>query len=125
MNMIERLKQIRLHTGLNQREYAEKIEVNLSNYRSYEQGIRRIYPETLVKINQFTNVNLHWLLTGEGEMIISDNQIIDIDSDTRKILKSINSDRILKAVLYNLLFESPNDEQFMKQIELLKTIIKN
>lgn len=124
MNLPERLKQVRMKTGLSQKEFAEKIDVNLSNYSSYERGVRRIYPETLVKINNFLNVNLHWLITGEGKMLMDDNQDIDIDSDTRKILKSIKSDRILKAVLYKLLFESPNDEQLTKQIELLKTIIR-
>lgn len=126
MGLTERLKEIRLQTGLNQKEYAEKIGVNLSNYSSYERGIRRIYPDTLVKIAEFTHVNLHWLITGDGNKILSKQGIMgkidNLDEEAQFAIGIILSDNIIKSSFYNL-FKSQDEKIFEKNLRLFSAIV--
>jgi len=66
-NFAERLKNILKHKHISQKELAEICNVAQSQVSRWLNGI--VYPsaENLIKISKALNVDIHWLLTGEGE----------------------------------------------------------
>jgi len=68
----ERLKEIRKYFKVTQEEFGEKIGVKQGNVGDWER--RRSSPSlsAMHSIVKHYNVNLHWLLTGQGEMLFTE-----------------------------------------------------
>ena len=66
----ENLKKTRQKIGLSQKDFAQKLEIQQSQYSRYEIGTS---PSTdiLNKLIQVFNININYLLTGEGSMFIT------------------------------------------------------
>jgi len=64
----ERLRLLRNLLHLTQKEIADKLGIKEATYRAYE--LKKAEPdfETLEKISEVTNTDLHWLITGEGNL---------------------------------------------------------
>lgn len=70
MNQIsENLKELRSSLGLTQTELAKLIDYNQAYISKYEKG-RKPPVDFIYAIYEKLGVNIHWLFTGEGEMII-------------------------------------------------------
>lgn len=68
-NMKEnRLQKIRKKLKLSQEEIADETNITYRAYTSYERGDRKPSFEFLVKLVEKYNVNLNWLIAGNGEM---------------------------------------------------------
>lgn len=66
IKLLEKLK-------LTQKEFAKQLGVSSSTVTEVIQGRTKSFNyEVLVKIKELYNVNLTWLLTGEGEMFLPD-----------------------------------------------------
>lgn len=78
---IERLIEIE---GLSQRSFADKVGINTSNLNQVLLGNRPV-PKTLPSkiITAFPEVRLEWLLYGEGEMYVKDQQLADTQAVQR------------------------------------------
>jgi SOS-response transcriptional repressor LexA len=73
-NFGERLILIRDSLGVkNQTKFAEKIGITQTSLSKYENGTVDIPDDVKLKISGF-GINLHWLLTGEGEMFLSSRE---------------------------------------------------
>jgi transcriptional regulator with XRE-family HTH domain len=71
----ERLKNIRWVLKLNQKQMAEKLELTQSAISAVEKGISKsLSGDNLAKLLIEFNVNINWLLSGEGEMFNSENK---------------------------------------------------
>lgn len=69
--MKDRLKNIRLTLGYTQQEMADKLNVPLRTYRTYEY-VSKGYPVELIKnLITILNVNANYLFSGIGEMFIN------------------------------------------------------
>lgn len=66
--MIQRIIEIRKHYGLNQEQFAEKINLSRSFINQIEVGKRNVSDRTIADICREFHVNETWLRTGEGEM---------------------------------------------------------
>ena len=66
----ERLKYLRSELGLSQTDMAKLMGVSLRVYHRYEKGEQKPSYEKLIPLVKKFNVNINWLLTGEGEMFI-------------------------------------------------------
>ena len=64
----DRLIEFRKVVSVNASAFAKSIEQSQPAYANYEIGKRKPAFEILVKMASVHNVNLNWLLTGEGEM---------------------------------------------------------
>lgn len=51
--------------------FAGELGIKQATYSNYENAIRGIPDEIYQKLAQKYNVNLNWLITGEGEMFLT------------------------------------------------------
>lgn len=88
--MKERLKQIRKELGLNQQDFAKRINRSQGVFSQYELGVQNIPDRTITDICREFNVNEQWLRTGEGLMF---NPPKDTDTElTNAIGELLNTD---------------------------------
>lgn len=65
------MKEIRKHFRLNQTEMADKLGISQSQLSKLENGENQLAPKHLLVLYKM-GVNLNWLISGEGEMLLSD-----------------------------------------------------
>ena len=70
MTFGQRLKRLRYHLGLSQKEMAEKLGVHLMTISRYERDAMKPSLRFLEKIRETFKANPKWLLTGEGDMFL-------------------------------------------------------
>ena len=63
----ERFVIIRNQTGLNVKNFASTLDMAPTTVSSIESGTREPSKDVLIKLAATYNVNLHWMLTGEGD----------------------------------------------------------
>lgn len=78
----ERIKKIRDQFDLTQKQLATAIGLEPYQIRDIELGKTKVSPEAAVKIENIYNVNMRWLFTGIGEMLI-DTRGSSIVSESR------------------------------------------
>ena len=66
----KRLKEVRINKGLTQVAIANVLSVSQTNYNRYEKGVVEPNIQFLQSFSREFNVNLNWLLTGQGEMFL-------------------------------------------------------
>lgn len=66
----DNLKKIRTSLGYSQQEMADKLDININTYRGYEYNKREMPYEILLILIITFNVNINWLLSGNGSMFI-------------------------------------------------------
>ena len=67
----ENLRVTRQKVGLSQKELAEKIGIQQTQYSRYENGTSKPSTDILEKLVKEFNINVNYLLTGEGSMFIT------------------------------------------------------
>jgi len=74
-NIYERIKSIRKKMNFSSRElFADALSIPFGTLRSYEQAKIKVIPDTFLHaLTSKFNVNINWLITGEGEMFIKNN----------------------------------------------------
>ncbi len=94
-----RLKEIRSHFELNQSDFAAKLGLGQSTYAGYETEKRSVPDEIKEKISHI-GINLHWLITGQGKMLLSDNnRAVSIQTEKKEIVLSDRDDVVMVPVL--------------------------
>ena len=71
MELTDRLKIVITKSGLKQSEIAEKAETNAQYLNQILSGRNNPSLSLLTKIANVLDVNLHWLITGNGEMTLA------------------------------------------------------
>lgn len=71
----DRIKDIRKDLKLTQKEFAESVGMAENTVCLIENGKRKISEKTIHIICRTFDINLHWLVTGEGEKYKNDNKI--------------------------------------------------
>lgn len=84
-----RLKELRKALKLTQSDVAEKLGINASAISQMESGRINLTMQNLVLLWQAYNVDLHWLLTGEGAMFCYNKK--NIVSDTNRGWEKLQS----------------------------------
>ncbi|MBI9032428.1 helix-turn-helix domain-containing protein [bacterium] len=87
MKISDRLLTLRKTLGYTQEKFSKFLGISRANYSQYEGGRSNANPNLLQSIAKQFNTNLHWLITGEGEMFLSKDQ-------DKKPKLEINSDKL-------------------------------
>ena len=72
--MHERLKAIRKALNVKQYALADKLGITSNFLSELERGNRNIFSTVLLALDKI-GVNLHWLITGQGEMFLTNSEI--------------------------------------------------
>ena len=80
LDIAERLQQLVKQTIRSQREFSEIIGISPNTFSHYATGKRNLPHDVAIRIAKHTNCNLHWLLTGEGEMFITEHKTISTEN---------------------------------------------
>ena len=112
-NMKERLKQLIDYYGISTNLFSQKIGVSEGTIRKILTQNTTIRSDTLEKISQnFADINMDWLITGRGEMLINNPQeVCNITNNGDNISRLI-------TILQDTLVEKD------KQIDRLLSIIE-
>jgi SOS-response transcriptional repressor LexA len=82
MNFGSRLKEIRKYKSFVQKEFANILGVSQGTLSDLEKNKTAPSFQTLQKLkNRFADISSDWLLTGVGEMFITDSEIISSESN--------------------------------------------
>lgn len=95
MNIHQRFKLIRKELKMTQTEFGKKIGKKLRTIQDYEYEKATITDGVLLTLQEKFNVNIDWLINGNGSMFLSDNEK-KADSGVVSIASSYNvSERLL------------------------------
>lgn len=83
MTFAEKLRVLREQKGLSQAEVARRLNLNRITYGQYEQGKRHPDYETLIKIADYYNVSIDYLLGRQH------SQVIDIKDALKNPTKTV------------------------------------
>ncbi|MCK8098671.1 helix-turn-helix domain-containing protein [Bacillus sp. 2CMS4F] len=83
MNFSTKIKKLREEKKMKQQEVADKLGIARTTYASYEQGKREPDHETLIKIADYYNVTIDFLLRGESQ----ETQDKIFNEEARRILE--------------------------------------
>ena len=68
-----RLKEVRESMRLSQKAFGALLGLSQGTYQKYESGMVSTPQELLEQLALKYNINLHWLITGQGEMYVGGN----------------------------------------------------
>ena len=75
----ERIRKLRNHLGISQKEMAEKLSVRQSYYSDIENSRRNVTNKFISKLEKSFKVSKDWIYTGKGIMITTDEQLLSYD----------------------------------------------
>lgn len=117
MNDFElRLVAIRLHFGLSIRGMSRHLGLAPAAWHHYEHGIREPSMQSLVKLAQL-GVNVNWLLTGEGQMLVN---AVPPEPVTTQPSRADAISELVKRI--NQLLETPDGTNLYAWQELVRHI---
>lgn len=99
--MNQRIKEVRLHLGLNQSEFGERLAVTGAAISRIEAGNREASNQVVLAICREFNVREQWLRTGDGEMFQPKTRKQEIADFMGKVLNSESDDlrsRLVEAL---------------------------
>ncbi len=77
----ERLILIRQQFGISQAKFAKNIGLPQSTYAQYEKGGRNVPDELKIELAKL-GFNMHWMITGQGNMFLTDDSKNTTDTNT-------------------------------------------
>ena len=121
----DRLKKLRLESGLTQQQVATELGVSQPNYRRWEAGERIPKHDTLVKLANYFQVSIDYLL--ENTDIRGINHFVDFEEYLREIhIQSFELGQTLSQNLDMLIYSivKQKNEKKISDIEYQKLIDK-
>jgi len=74
MNLNQRIKTVRNHFKFNQKEFADRLGITQGGVSWMEKDGNNISDQNIRLISSLFNINEHWLHTGEGVMIVENEE---------------------------------------------------
>jgi len=129
----KRLRQIRERFGMSQTEFGNSLGIQYQHVSKYERGESVPTWENLIKLIQNYDININWLLTGEGdqlrerhqhEVIVSRNE--GSGDDLFSLTAYLETDIELKNAITNFVLKYKNAkdaaEALVNRTEALKKL---
>jgi len=104
MAINERLRQFIELTCLNITDFAKKAGIPYVSLQNYLRGIRSPNVENIHKIVAKFNLNVHWLLTGEGDPFITKKEqqssLNDRAEEVLRLIRDMNEEQQKEILKY-------------------------
>lgn len=118
----KRLQQFRKFMGLNQTQFAEKINITQGNLSYLEKNPSQTPSGQLIKsiIEVFPDLNLNWWFFGEGEMLRSEDmkKLDNVPTDVKVLLKELDNVKREKEMIEFQLSSSEREKAFLQKLLL-------
>ena len=131
MNIGERIKNLRKSMNITAKDFADILQIPLRTVGSYERNEAQPSPKFFSALIDIYNININWLLTGDGNVFLNEQN--KIDESFISLLKSkfnMSDDEI--AGLIDVLASDASKEMVLKFIsikrgdkEALNSLISN
>lgn len=122
----ERIKEFRKFTGLNFSKLAEEIGLNtvqtLYDIKNGKHGISKDVAEKIQA--KYLNVNIAWLLTGEGEMLIENSVVQNNQNGDNIHGHSVTVNKTEKDYIEIIKTQAEQLSKSQEQIDRLLSIIE-
>lgn len=93
-----KLKELRKNANLTQNEISKIINVAITTYNGYEQENREPNIETLIKLANYYNCTLDYLVGREQENILT--KYYAEKKELLKVAEKLNKENLLRLVIY-------------------------
>lgn len=110
--MVNRIKEIRQKIFVSQSNMEDCLNLSRNTLSAYERGKAFFKPHTLQLLSSKYNVDINWLLTGQGNMLLSDND-------------KINNNDIIQQQQKQITELQADNDKLQAQLDLLKSIIQS
>lgn len=110
----DRIKQIRVLTGMTQKQFAEELRMSREGYQKLERGENNVSLDVLESLKRVYGISADYILYGEleGEEKIWD-MLINCSDDTRLVV-------LLRLAVY---FSSSEEKIFLHEDDRLKEVV--
>lgn len=119
MSIGKRIKELRAVLRYTAGELGENLGIPVRTIGSYERGEAQLGAKFLIALNEKHNVNINWLLTGKGNMFISNRTELDINY-IAKLKEKFNLQEEEINGLIDILESDASREMILKFIEIKK-----
>lgn len=118
----QRLRELRKKMGYSQNDFANIMGISRSFLSEVESGKSGITTDPLTKLMIGLNININWLLTGDGEIFIeedaSNSEELKAEDEIEKaILKRIKENPSFKNLVYSLTKAGVSKDEFIRAME--------
>lgn len=100
--MTDRIKEIISKFFDTQANFAKYLGISRQSVFRYINGDNQLTIQTLIKLANDYNINPTWLLLGQGNMLLSDNDSINNDELIKQLQEKINQLEIENNLLKEL-----------------------
>lgn len=117
MNIGERIKNLRKNMNVTAKDFADILQIPLRTVGSYERNEAQPSPKFFNALIDIYNININWLLTGDGNVFLNEKN--KIDESFISLLKSkfnMSDDEI--AGLIDVLGSDASKEMVLKFISI-------
>ena len=97
---MDNLKKLREEEGLTQKELAEKMEVAKATIYFYEQGKVSPSVEMLIKLADYFNCSIDYLLGHKPQNVLYLDSLTDEQKEAVELVKQLNDKQVLKVIGY-------------------------
>lgn len=85
--LAENLKKIRIKLGLSVAKFADKLEMSANTLTNYEKNRREPSLNLFVQLDKKLNINLNWLVSGQGNMFNEQQPSASDDELEQKVVE--------------------------------------
>lgn len=108
---MENLKLLRANAGLNQRDMAQKLNIAKATYAHYESGRSEPSIDTLIKLADYFNCSIDYLLGHETKGILHLDSFTESQQKAIGLIKKLDDDQMLLLLGYLArMTDTPLDE---------------
>ncbi|MBQ9246560.1 helix-turn-helix transcriptional regulator [bacterium] len=119
MTIGKRIKELKIALKLTSGEIAAKLDIPVRTIGSYERDEAQPGPKFLSALITILGVNINWLLTGKGNMFLSEKAEYDLAYISKMQDKFKLSDEELKGLI-DILEADASREMIIKFIQIKK-----
>ncbi|WP_405355246.1 helix-turn-helix domain-containing protein [Ruminococcus sp.] len=120
--LTNRVIEVRKSEGLNQRQFAEKLDLSTNFINQCENGKREFSERTIKDIASTFKINLEWLRTGEGEMYDEESEEVVLEALKAEYGLDDKDIEIIQAYIHMVPLEREVFKNFIKNVQNKKEL---